>query len=192
MMDIKQIKPKGKDSDKYSIQLYNFMKKNYPNGCSVSYISTQTKWNKETQDTYEEDKPFDENTFFTGDIWIGKTDREDYDSEDFKGYINWMYGNSLGTILSGSRNKYTVFANPWNIKKTVIDITSWFWNKYIEIGRCIWDRDHDGWLAKDENRFTYIDDDNRKCNWCGEVQHKEIKEETVVNRKEIWITDTIK
>jgi|GEM_PF-1168993 len=191
-MDIKLIKPKDKKSDKYSIQLYNFLKRNYPNGCNVYYISTQLKWNNETKETYEVDVPFDENTFNIGDIWIGVTERETYNNGEFKGYIDWMYGNLLGTILGYSRNKYTVFANPWNNKKTVIDITDWFWNNYIKIGRCIWDRSHKGWLDNDENRFTHIDQNNRKCNWCGLVQHKEIKEEQIIKRTEIWVSDVMK
>lgn len=186
-MNIKEIKPKGNESDKYSIQLYRFMKKNYPNGCSVSYISTQTKYNKDYTESFEEDVPFDKNIINMGDLWIGKTFKREYDSDDMKGAIDWMYGNSLGTILSGSKEKYTVFANPWNNKKTVIDITDWFWNEYIRIGRCIWDSNHSGWLAKDDNRFTYVGKNSRRCNWCGKWHHREIKKKVRIERKEIWV-----
>lgn len=44
---------------------------------------------------------------------------------------------------------------------------------------------HNGWYQDDYNtRFTYLDDKTRKCNWCGQVQHKRIEE--MVRKKEIW------
>lgn len=68
------------------------------------------------------------------------------------------------------------------------DITEQFMNDYIRIGRCLWDKDHKGWMNGDEERFSYINDDERVCNWCGEIQHKE--EYEVVKKRVRWLTES--
>lgn len=96
-----------------------------------------------------------------------------------------MCGNSLATIVSSSKEKYTVFANPWNNKKTVIDVTKDFWEKYIDIGRCIYE--HGVWIVDDEDRYTYSDATHRKCNWCGKEEYLEKK--TYSYTRDEWVTD---
>lgn len=180
-LDLKRIKPKNvKKSDKYSKQIYQFLKKN-PHQSNVYYIQTQEIYNKETKKFEEKEFPFDVSDFNNTQIWIGSIRRENYED----GYIDWMYGNSLSTIISPSREKYTVFANPWNNKKTVIDVTEQFWEKYIEIGRCIYDHHH--WLQDENERYSYIDEKHRKCNWCGKEQHEEITTHTYENK--MWVDD---
>ena len=180
-LDLMAIKPKNiKKSDKYSKQLYNYLKKN-TGYRQVFYIQTQEVYNKETEEWEEKEIPFDINDFRLDKIWIGYIRRETYE----EGYIDWMYGNSLRTIVSDSKEKYTTFANPWNNKKTVVDVTEEFWNKYIEIGRCIYD--HHYWLRDEEQRYTYLDPYHRRCNWCGQEQHEETVTYTT-ERKE-WKND---
>lgn len=178
-LDLKKIKPKNiKKSDKYSKQIYQYLKKNHLLN-KVYYIATQDVYDSEIQERVTKEIPFDIENFDNRHIWIGEIKRENCEG----GYIDWMYGNSLSNIVSPCKEKYTVFANPWNTKKTVIDITEQFWNKYVEIGRCIYD--HHFWLQDEENRYTYIDDTHRICNWCGQEQH----EETVIHTYETrqWV-----
>lgn len=170
-MDIKIIKPKQKNkSDKYSWQLYRYFEKNELSLGNIRVIySKENIFNGESIE-------LDKNKLNTNQIWIGN-----YEADGL-----WFHGNAIGTIIGCSREKYTVFANPWLKNKEIIDITDWFINEYIKIGRCIWDKSHTGWLKDDDNRFTYIDDNNRKCNWCGEVHHREIIKKIKIERKEVW------
>lgn len=178
-LDIKKIKPKNiKKSDKYSKQIYHYLKM-HPDKNQVYYIQTQEVYNKETNEFEVKEVPFDIDNIRISQIWIGNTQRSNYE----EGYIDWMYGNSLSTIVSSSKSKYTVFANPWNNKKTVVNVTEQFWEKYIEIGRCIYD--HHYWLQDEEERYVYIDEEHRKCNWCGKEQHKKIVTHTYETKQ--WV-----
>lgn len=169
-MNINQIKPKTKGkSDKYSWQLYEYLRRN-------KYDITNTKVFFNTKSWFDGSKlEFDKSNLILRQIWIG------YDDD------GWFDGNNLNTIISQSKEKYEIFANPW-IKNNYIDITNWFWNEYIIIGRCIWDREHNRRLLNDENRFTYVNN-TRKCNWCGQWQHREIEKIVEIKREEKWVNN---
>lgn len=96
-----------------------------------------------------------------------------------------MHGNHLSDIVSDQKGNFTVRtkANPWNSEKTVINITKLFWEKYIDIGRCIYG-DHSSIMSDDTNRFTYFTPTYRKCNWCGREEH--YIEKTFVYTKKVW------
>lgn len=181
-MEIKQIKPVGKKSDKYSINLYKYLKRN-PEYTNVYYQSMHKETSKDTK--YIE-QLFNINSFNINDIYLSCYP-EWYIERD--GLIT---GRRLISVLRGGRDMYENYAIGSSVSCKYVDITDVFWDKYIKIGRCIWDKSHDGWLQDDENRFEYIDEDNRKCNWCGEIQHRETKEEKIVRKYNIWITDTTK
>ena len=183
ILNINRIKPKNiKKSDKYSKQIYQYLKKN-PRHDRVYYIQTQDVYNKSTKEFEQKEVPFDTNHINNRCLWICSIPRrETY--ENPKGYIDWIYGNSLSTIVSPSREKYTVFANPWNNKKTVVDVTKEFWEKYIEIGRCIYGK-HPFGLQDEEGRYTYLDGKHRICNWCGKEEHLETK--TYSYTRDEWI-----
>lgn len=158
-----KIKPKVKGiSDKYSWNLYKWLKKTKCKKLTV-WFNTKSAWDGSKLE-------FDKNNIKIGQIWIGFVDK------------GWLHGSSLNSILNGN---FQEWANPW-MAKSHIDITEWFWKEYIKDGRCIWDRNHDGWLAYDKNRFTYVNKNSRKCNWCGEWQHRKIEKETIIKRHEIW------
>lgn len=160
---LEKIKPavKGK-SDKYSWFLYNWIKKNKFLDLTVWFDTRSILDGKETN--------FDKKNIHIGQIWIGSAES------------GWFHGSRLGSILGG---KYQTWANPW-MKNTHIDITEWFWEEYLKDGRCIWDRNHDRWIADDENRYIYINNNSRKCRWCGEWQYREIKKEIKIKRSEVW------
>ena len=66
------------------------------------------------------------------------------------------------------------------------DISDEFFKKYSQVGRCYFDEDHNGWWSGDEHRFTDINRNCKRCNWCGKDLRRTI--ETVVERKrkEVW------
>jgi O-glycosyl hydrolase len=103
-MDLNEIRPRDKDSGKYSSQLYNFLKKHYPKGANVYFISTQyDRYDETTKETIYKDVEFSRENLHPIDIWIGK--QYEYDPD-------WYHGNSLNTILGSSQSKYVNFANP--------------------------------------------------------------------------------
>ena len=174
-----QFKPKRSgQSDKYSWQLFIFLLKNrnrFDGLPKVYYCQTQNKYmpGEEVFNTFEE-VPFDKNDFNPRYIYIG-CKRE-----------GWYSAGRLSSILGCSAEKYTVWAINWLENMTVIDITDWFWPEYLKVGRCIWDRSHDGWLADDDERFTQINRNSRRCNWCGKHLHRKIEKRVKLERKEIW------
>ena len=185
MLDVKQIKPKGNKSDKYSIQLYHFLLRIEERRCDKVYyqamhpVQVGCDENHEPINEYQE-VPFNINNFNIGDIYLS------YQQENYINERNEITGVSLQSVLGDRKNKYEMFCYVCGYApRKYIDISDVFWNEYIKHGRCIWDRQHTGWLKDDEGRFTYLDEDNRRCNWCGAEQHKEIK--TVTKTQEIWI-----
>lgn len=185
ILNINKIKPKNiKKSDKYSKQIYQYLKK-HPRYDRVYYIQTQDVYNESTKEFEQKEVPFDINHINNRYLWICSIPRREI-YKNPKRYIDWMDGNCLSTIVSPSREKYTVFANPWNNKKTVVDVTKEFWEKYIEIGRCIYGKYSFG-LQDDEDRYTYYDDTHRKCNWCGKEEHLETKTHSYM--RDEWVTN---
>lgn len=178
-LSIKCFKPKTKGkSDKYSCQLYEFLRRHQQrfNGLpNVYYIQTQDRWNSELERTEQVEVLFDKQNFSRAHIWVGNIDGE-----------GWYYGNKLSCIIGESKEKYTIFASLWYTDRTVIDITDWFWNEYLKVGRCIWDKSHNTWLMNDDDRFTYINKNSRRCNWCGQWQHREIEKRVKLERKSLW------
>lgn len=163
-LDISKIKPKNiKKSDKYSSQIYRYIKKN-PECFGIYYVSTQDIYDHESDGFVEKECDFDINNFRGDKLWLGYIERE----TNSKGYIDWLYGNTLSTITSSvSKNRYEIFANPWLNKKKVIDVTKEFWEHYIKVGRCVYVDHNREFCLHDEGRFEYLNDGHRKCNWCG-------------------------
>lgn len=156
-----QIKPKiDKESDKYSWQLYQFVKrKRYMN----VYV------NKEDHNNGQLDKCTQR------DIIIGSKLSE---------HNKAVNGNHLSKILSPDRDKYS----EWHyldkrLGWDLIDITDEFWDKYISDGRCTLDREHRGCWIGGDHRYSIMDEETRKCNWCGKVFKKHFYTETITKEK---------
>lgn len=174
MIDLNKIKPKIKGiSDKYSWNLYKFLNslfsdkefgKYYKNQLNICWLTSSRLDGKHLE--------FNSDNLLMHQILIVplglENDRSFY---------------SLSSILN--TGKAERFAMPWN-KDKLIDITDWFFDAYTRDGRCVFDRNHNGWLLGDKDRFTYINN-TRKCNWCGKWQQKEIHKITKIERKEVWI-----
>ena len=161
-MDLNSIKPKNlKISDKYSANLYKYLKKN-PN--ARIYMSKRCLI-KDIPIEYGEGSLNTYNTF------VGQI------------YDDFLSGNKLMEILQKNTNNHWAFMLS---QLDLEDITEQFFCDYKSIGRCLWDKNHHRSMRYDDNRFTYINEDSRICNWCGQSHTKRIETETSVKEYEIW------
>lgn len=169
-LNLNDIKPKNiKKSDKYSKQIYEFMK-NHAYGNQVFYNEMQ--YDDESK-TYIK-KQFNANEVCLGDLFITK--------QSFVSEID-ISGKCIRSIVGTNKDKYTNYCYCFSKKPSFTNVTEEFWIKYIEIGKCIYD-DHD-WLKNEETRYTYINDRHRKCNWCGKEQ--ELKALKRIHTYNKWI-----
>lgn len=184
MIDLKDIKPKNlKESDKYSVNLYKFLKKT---GYNHVYIDL----NKGTLE-----KPniisfeWDKDNVIDYDIYIGSNIMDDiiYNEDNTKSLnLGQVIAKPLWSILQGNKlyqtGCYCAFGH-YYVKRDFLEITDEFWNRYKDIGRCLFLK-HEKVCLGDENRFTQINALYRKCNWCGKIQEKHIKEKII--KQEVW------
>lgn len=179
-LDLSKIKPKNvKVSDKYSSNLYKFLKKT---GERNVYFNTNNGTMK-----HKEFVELDWDNLKSYNIYIGSNMMDDtYEVKGKKIDFGQVVAKSLNTILWGRKlyetGAYCGFGHYW-VKRDWIDITNEFWRRYEDIGRCLF-IDHESCCKNKEDRFTYLDDDSRKCNWCGKIEHKRTEE--VITYKEIW------
>ncbi len=89
----------------------------------------------------------------------------------YKSQGDWL-GISWIEIMS---NNYKVLDYSDCDRTDYIDVTEWFYKKYLEIGRCIFDKKHYNFLlgenynyVKEEERFDVIDG-IKKCRWCDKI-----------------------
>lgn len=159
-MDLKLIKPKVKGkSDKYSWNLHKYLSNN--KGSKVYY--------RKINSFSERENLYHSNTLTKYDVLIGTPHREG------------IIGASLLEILRKPPKMKYFFINAFNDYQ---EITDEFFKDYVEIGRCLFDSEHNGWMTGDENRFTYQNDNERICSWCKLRQQKEIKQ--VIKEYEVW------
>lgn len=178
-MNISLIKPKhnGK-SDKYSWQLYQYIVKNFKHTKDLKNI--QVFFNN--QDRFSGEKiAFNKDDIRLSQIVVGTRHNTDRDKV--------VSGNNLSTIMGASKNKYTSWSyHPiagWE-NEQFEDITVWFWDEYIKLGRCLFDKGHNGWWQGEEDRFIYVNN-TRRCDWCGQWQEKKIDKVVKIERKIKWI-----
>lgn len=63
-----------------------------------------------------------------------------------------------------------------------------FLNDYQRIGRCLLIPHDHPWYEGEDKRFTYVNN-TRRCNWCGQWQHKEIHKVVKREIREEWRDD---
>lgn len=164
-INLELIKPKVKgESDKYSWNFYKYLNKLKNKDVRIYY---------RTHSCINGDKiNFNEHEFVTIEtLVVSSVLRTD----------EGLIGSTLSNVLRGERIEEFYYSN---IHKDYYEITEEFFNLYLDKGRCLFDYNHNGWLAYDSNRFTAYDD-HRICNYCGKRQNKkvEIISEEVTN----WI-----
>lgn len=168
MFDVKQIKPRVRGiSDKYSWNLYQWLNK--------------YKKHRDLKIYYTGDE-FNPDNFVASKIIIG------YEIQG----TNDILGNNLsGIIRNGIKKTDSYCFCPFGgfDTESFIDITDIFWKNYLRKGRCFLFKHDSIWLLGDEDRYSYIGKSSRRCNWCGQWQHREIEKITVIKRKDKWKND---
>jgi hypothetical protein len=173
-MDIKRIKPKEKGkSDKYSWNFYRFLEKQVKQKEIGKYVQKQIKvfW-------------------ITRSWWDGSylefdpTKISNVNQVVISPFGDKGSGYFLTHLLrDGKKECYSLCVYR---KDQLVDITDWFFTTYERDGRCIFDREHIGFMQGTDNRYTYVNN-TRKCNWCGQWHKKEIHKKVKIERKEVWI-----
>lgn len=159
---LNQIKPKERGkSDKFSWNFYKILNKY--KGKDIKFYHSNICNHKEIPITYSKD------TLLVINIFVSVAE-----------YGNYLVGNTLGLVLR--EGKFQEF-QLMNYKLNHTDITEEFINTYLEIGRCLFDASHNGWIQYDKERFT-VNGVERTCNWCGKHQVK--MSETVTRTRDYW------
>lgn len=187
---VNKIKPKENYSDKYSLLLYKFLYKNrnkFPFKYDFKILYDATT------DCFSPSFPKVQNMLIGG-LPINEEPHT-------------FFGNRINSIICDTSKEIWCF-NPWSVSyhggKTpeIINITDWFIETYIKIGRCLFDPEHCDFIMNPETRYSYditksdvnsrtfsfyCPDTIKICNWCGKTLHKVIKEEVVVKTRETWV-----
>jgi hypothetical protein len=164
MIDLTLIAPR--QDGKFSTNLWRHLKKH-----QVRYglqVFQRTK-------SFFDGSPTDPNAWHMGDIWIGEAPDPD-----------WIHGLTLRALIQ-DRCSSTGWAIPLGVSG-YREITQEFWETYLRIGRCCWDRSHLDFMRNNENRFTTIGN-TRRCNWCGKWFSLQIKKKTRIERVPTWVPD---
>ena len=177
--DASKVKPqKSKLSDKYSWNLYRvfkFLEKEGQRSPSMDY-----------RIFYYEKSPLDghivgfnpQESLHAGHCFIAKIYPHDQGTASIR----------MSEVLGMTPNqRIDFYCYDFSLDRNhLLDITDWFWNEYVKSGRCIFDREHNGWWKGGETRFTQINRNSRKCNWCNQHQKRDIKKIVTIERKEVW------
>lgn len=97
---------------------------------------------------------------------------------------NGFIGNRIYDIMGrGEHSKIKSYS--WvDYHNEFIDITQQFFDEYLMIGRCIFDRNHRMWWVGGDNQYSQVDECLRECKWCGQKLKKIVEYEP----RERWIT----
>jgi hypothetical protein len=175
LINLKLIKPKlANESDKYSWNIYRIFKK-----CEMEIKKSPPVTYKILYYQHEDDKKFDKsktlNPYYT--------------------FIMKIYPCAQGS--AGIRISEVMYLSPNSSIKfycydfsldhsKFVDITQWFLKMYEDLGRCLFDREHTGIWGNDKQRFTKINSHSRRCNWCNQIQTRQIKKVVNIQRVAIW------
>lgn len=94
-------------------------------------------------------------------------------------------GKCINGLIQGGVGSQTTYLYIGHDNSQYIEVTKEFYEKYIDIGRCIYG--HGLWITDDQERYTYYDKTHRECNWCGKKEHLETK--TYSYTRDIWVAD---
>lgn len=170
-IDLSLIKPNYlRKSDKYSKRIYKYLKDN-PHLRRVWYDESPFD---NTCSPYDRcvRKLFDANKMDLRNLYFGIPE---------PGTV-CILGKCINGLIQGGGCSQETFTYIGYKCSNYTEVTKEFFEKYIEIGRCIYG--HGVWIADDEDRFTYLDDKHRKCNWCGHEEH--LVEKTYTHTYDVW------
>lgn len=162
-MDIRKLKPNQKGmSDKYSWNLYQFLKTN--KDIRVFWDSTND-FNKRSIRFIDKDST-DVSQHLRLGRFLGKS----------------FAGRSLMSVLV--KTDKHLYSYSWLDANQLEDVTDWFFDTYEKIGRCAFDNNHSMWLSNEDGRYEEFEN-KKKCCWCGSRFEKKIKE--VATKSERWV-----
>lgn len=163
------IKPGGNRSDKYSINLYRFVRKN--SWLRGVFASQWSQWDGSFVE-------FDRENVRLSEVYIGCRDDD-----------GWLTGASLSSILCGGSGylQAACFMPSKNntFYSNMIETTDWFWPEYQRIGRSLWDLQGKLHMLDDDDRWAYVGA-TRRDNWSGRWQKRQIVKEQKTHRHEVW------
>lgn len=170
-IDLNKIKPKNiKKSDKYSKVIFKYLKNN---------PQYRRVWFDESAYSMEHGKyvkqKFDVNNMNFKNMFFGILDGENSDC---------LEGKCIQSLIAGGKGSQENCFYIGHDKSHYVEVTKEFYEKYIEIGRCIYG--HKVYLCDDDSRYTYLDNTHRKCNWCGKDQYEETV--TYTYERKVWKT----
>ena len=166
----KSVKPAvARCSDKYSWLLFRYLKRaKRPDHLRVLAHQGCRADNK----TF---RPFSKDNAQPAQLFIGFMDD------------GWGCGAFLDDII-GARIRVSSAAFSPCVFVYAVDVTDWFWPVYQRIGRCIWDMEHDGFMADTRGRFQVEPGGKaRVCNWCGQRQTLVTKIKRI--RERTWVKE---
>lgn len=170
IIDLASIKPKNiKKSDKYSKVIYKYLKNN-PRYRKVYF--DESKYDSDSEKYIK--VSFDVKNMDLRNLYFGEPDGLG---------SNCISGKCINSLIVGGQCSQTTFCYICKDCSRFADVTKEFYEKYIEIGRCIYG--HGVWISDDEERYTYIDPEHRRCNWCGKEEHLEKK--VVTYTRDVWV-----
>jgi hypothetical protein len=161
---LNRINPKRDQSSKYSQYLYLWLR--YNKRYRKVFFAENFWFDPEKSDEFSEDKNV------SHQIYIGIPDEVPNDE--------FFSGSELRRIINFGSKEH---GYAYHLKKlgNVTDITDWFWEKYLRIGKCAIDPEHTIYWRE---RYDDIDDKSRSCRWCGRVENLHIVERTVKDK--VW------
>lgn len=92
-------------------------------------------------------------------------------------------GSNVHSIMSGQRTLYCFSLYPLH---KYPDVTEWFWINYLRFGRCMVDPGHSKYFLGDDERYTMINKNSKRCNWCGKYLKRNIRKQVSIERVEHW------
>lgn len=107
----------------------------------------------------------------------------------FKGFIigqkssGGIIGNFIKELMSTYNRQEYWFGDEWEL----LEEPNWL-EKYQRVGRCLLIPHDFVWYEGEDTRFTYVNN-TRKCNWCGQWQHKELHKVVKREIREEWRDD---
>lgn len=150
---LQQINPKQKIYNaKYSQGTYNFLKKHQNKDITIYWDSEDNLSGCNIE--------FNENKISSRQILFC-----------FHNKNEEIFGTCWMNIMV---NKYQLYDYSYQ-NDTFQDITNWFFDNYLKIGRCLFDDNHVNFLlgenhnyVKDEERFNIING-HKTCKWCEKI-----------------------
>jgi len=86
------------------------------------------------------------------------------------------------SILCGVSSAGRIACYPSLVHEFKLKEVKNFWSRYLEIGRCALDADHQKFFVGDTGRFIQKGH-KRTCQWCGQVQTMQIEREIIKHER---------